>query len=106
MCFLAICMSSMEKYLFRPSDLFFFFFGIEMHELFVYFEDLIPYQLHPVQIFSHIFRLFFILFMASFAMQKLLSLVRSHLLVFVFTSINLGDTAMIYIKECSSYVFL
>ena len=49
--------------------------------------------------------------MVSFAMQKLLSLIRSHLFIFAFVSINLGDRskkniAAIYLKACSAYVFL
>ena len=44
-------------------------------------------------------------------MQKLLSLIRSHLFLFAFVSITLGDkskkiTAVIYVKGCSVYVFL
>ena len=47
----------------------------------------------------------------SFAVQKLLSLIRSHLFIFVFISIILGggvieDLAVIYVRECSAYVFL
>ena len=51
------------------------------------------------------------LFIVFFAMQKLLSFIRSHLFIFVFISISLGggskkDLAVIYVKECSAYVFL
>ena len=44
-------------------------------------------------------------------MQKILSLVKFHLFIFVFILITLGgrskkDPAMIYVKDCSAYVFL
>ena len=62
-------------------------------------------------IFSHSEGCLFILFIVSFAVQKLLSFIRSHLFIFVFISISLGggskkDLAVIYVIECSSYVFL
>ena len=62
-------------------------------------------------IFSHSEGCLFILFMVSFAVQKLLSFLRSHLFIFVFISISLGggpkkDLAVIYVIECSAYVFL
>ena len=42
-------------------------------------------------IFSHSVGYLFILFMVSFAVQKLLNLNRSHLLIFVFICITLGS---------------
>ena len=42
-------------------------------------------------IFSHSLGYLFILFMVSFIVQKLLSLIQSHLFIFVFISIPLGD---------------
>ena len=46
--------------------------------------------------------------MISFTVQKLLSLIRSHLFIFAFISITLGDrseknVAAINVKECSAY---
>ena len=42
-------------------------------------------------IFPHSVGYLFILFMVSFAVQKLLSLIRSHLFIFALMSITLGD---------------
>ena len=42
-------------------------------------------------IFSHSVGCLFVLFVVSFAVQKLLSLIRSHLFIFVFISITLRD---------------
>ena len=42
-------------------------------------------------IFSHSVGCFYVLFMVSFPGQKLVSLIRSHLFIFVFISIALGD---------------
>ena len=41
-------------------------------------------------IFSHSLGCLFILFMVSFALQKLISLIRSHLFIFAFISVALG----------------
>ena len=62
-------------------------------------------------IFSHYEGYLFVYFIVSFATQKVLSFIRSQMLIFVFISITLGggskkDLAVIYVKECSSYVFL
>ena len=61
-------------------------------------------------IFSYSEDCLFILFMVSFAVQKLLNFIRFHLFIFVFVSISLGggseDIAVIYAIEGSAYVFL
>ena len=62
-------------------------------------------------IFSHSVSRLFILFMVSFAVQKLVSLTRSHLFILVFffhysRRWIKKDLSVIYVKECYSYVFL
>ena len=42
-------------------------------------------------IFSQSIDCLFILFMVSFSVQKLVSLIRSHLFIFAFISVALGD---------------
>ena len=48
--------------------------------------------------------------MITFGVQKLLSLIRSHLFIFVFLSITLGSGSkkilLQFISECSAYVVL
>ena len=43
-------------------------------------------------IFSHSVSCLFILFMVSFVVQKLVSVIRSHLFIFAFISFALGDS--------------
>ena len=92
------------------------FFDIELHELPVYFEiNPLPVASFA-NIFSHTEGCLFVLFMVSFVVQKLLSFIGSHLLILVFISISLSeekflrwvkkDLAVIYVIECSAYVFL
>ena len=56
-------------------------------------------------IFSHSEGCLFVLFMVSFAVQKLLSLIKSHLSIFVFICYSRRwvkkDLAVVYVKECS-----
>ena len=60
-------------------------------------------------IFSHSKGCFFTLFMDSFAVQKLLSLTRSHLFIFVFIFITLGGgskkTLLQFMSKCVLPVF-
>ena len=54
-------------------------------------------------IFSHSKGCLFILFMVSFAVQKLLSLIKSHLFIFVFIYITLGGgSKKIFLWLCQS----
>ena len=90
-------MSSLEKYLFRSSTYF-------LTSLFVFLilscmsclNKIYILEINPLlvssfaNIFSHTEDCIFILFMVSFAVQKLLSLIRYHLLIFVFIFIILG----------------
>ena len=59
-------------------------------------------------IFSHSVGCLFILSMVSSAMQTLLSLISSHLFIFVFFSLVLGNRAKkniatVYVKKCSMF---
>ena len=62
-------------------------------------------------IFSHYEACLFILLIVSFIVQKILSLIRSHLFTFAFISITLvrcviEDPAVIYVRDCFAYVLL
>jgi len=95
MCLLAICISSLENSLFKAFT--HLSIGWLAFLLLSYISCLYILEIKPLSvasfetIFSHSVSCLFVFFLVSFAVQKLVSLIRSHWFIFALISVALGE---------------